>query len=102
VKFESQYLQQWPDDKEYEFYLEAWLVYRRAADAIDGHIKYPKNAEEQSTVSRAGREACIAQYDFMKSRGFDFRDRNAEKWQRAKMESLSLREKLDSGIESAK
>ncbi len=34
MKYQSQYLQQWPNDAEYEYYLSLWLEYRKQTNHL--------------------------------------------------------------------
>lgn len=80
-----------------QLYLDAWLVYHRTADRIDGHIKQPRTDQESKTVHLAFVMGSKAKFDFLRENGvdphsIDMSGKN-KKWQWAKMEALRIIER---------
>lgn len=75
-----------PIDTEFELYLEAWLIYHRTADRIDGHIHFPRNKDEAELCSKAAKAASSARNQFMDEKRIVINDRS--KWNAAKLEAV--------------
>ncbi len=93
MDFKKEYQQEFAIDHEYELYVQAWEVYHKTADQIDGHIKYPITKDEYNLTRVAGKSAIKAQEDFMYMMGIlkpcpKSSPESWKKWQQAKLEAL--------------
>lgn len=87
MEFHREILGEWIVDKEYETYVDSWMVYYRTANLVDGHIKSPQNLEEYVLLHLAVARGGNAQRQFLIDSGIEIRKRNKVKWDKAKKEA---------------
>lgn len=92
-EFRQEYLGQFPDSSQFPecAYLDAWLEYHRAANAIDGHIECPVTAEERRLCGMAGIAGNRAMKETLEKHGLSMKTIvDAEAWQKAKRRALHI------------
>lgn len=91
-KFKNEYLGEFPVDQEYEFMVQAWIVYHKAADLVDGHITVAQNDEERDLNVKAVLAGTHAMTRFAIAHltPTEIRNlrKNRKKFQSAKLEAL--------------
>jgi hypothetical protein len=86
--FHRELLGEWIEDKEFELYVDSWMIYHKAADKIDGHIEVPRSREEYAVCHLAVSAGSYAQKSFLIKSGIDLKNKNKSKWNKAKLEAL--------------
>jgi len=88
MEFSRKILGEWIEDKEFELYVDSWMIYYRTADEIDGHIRFPRNVQEYAVCHIAASRGASAQRQFLLDAGVEIRNRNMKKFRKANLEAL--------------
>lgn len=88
MNFRQEYLGEYVKDDLYEVLVEAWMAYHKAADKIDGHIRYPRDSYERRLVRMAAVAGTQARREVLEKAGIPRHKIDKDKWNRAKLEAL--------------
>lgn len=76
--------------QDYEIYLNCWLAYHRAADAIDGYIDIPRTYGERKICALAGRKGMQALKKELEKYGLNISLVSSIDWHNAKADAAKI------------